>query len=1096
MELATNNGGGESYKKICAVCELTDIIPIFPVRYALGQFDLTLKTLTYPSLTELYQSQGDACSGLVTRFLRSGWVFIYTEEGADSSTAANHPDASGSHDGDWHVYFYHSPDDGGDLGGLFVKYQWTGGTADKGEWLAYTDANNSPIKRSYVFVDSSISKISIAYSQHIWSLERFSQLKSSKADRAKFMQLMTVFPTQVEENVAPLQLLNNSRPSKAQLKASSKDQLVFTPELLVKELTQATFTVQHNKQEFEEGDNQEYLLSGPALYSCTPDTIDTLRLAMINKAEVGVIAALHDPVGIAGELGRFHTSMTLESLGDITENTYAYTTYQAIESVLGGVLPDSKQPFAISRQKNKIIVNAFNKKVSKKYRERISKYRPIDKWDAQQHYKRSAEAAQNDALAEMSKEQREQLLKAEQQVISAEQHAKPLEKAAEQLSDEFHHTRNALEKAAIVRDEKINNILALVKKWLYGTGAGSIATHFELLKEETQTKIAEDQLAGVHNLIGSIATIVDHLQSSRPGRIMLSEIMFGANDDSGWWVTHIVALSKSCDTIQKSLTRYTKNLINRHTGATQALQRLDGALDAFFGSISGTNSLCDGLIGSYKSNALSDPLEALPTLRFLFSLDTVVFDLSEQTIEQILDSISENTNTVKGWNSSKRARLLGKLTKQSIALPTVNADPISFDKPLNISAGLNRVIGGFELFLFSMNTYMTMGGMEKITQDQTLAGSTATWLRGNMAYNAALLADNFSKIIKKDIDSLIAKNAALIANKLNLNSAVISGQFTAKVQSVVGTGKLYNGLTKLAKVGPVLGIIDMISNAALSFSLADRGDYDAAAYAATGAVGGAAMLAFTILSGPVGWVMLGMGVLLTAISVIGLANSSDDDLEKWVKDSFWGGKTSKILGVNVTTEYYYWNEIERNKIEYASSGGKKVLKGFPAQVAISQTNREDYGEIKWPKVDKKQIDVFFKNEMSALNNYRYMPKITKTDDSILIYLPGFVVSKTSINLTYTLSIRYGNPRRGYTKLETIDISYPEKEGNEYWTPLKQNGLFKVTLPLQDKTSVFNKGELEFSYYPPKLGEKADEETLVIPYYYKGNQLITTRKYEL
>ncbi|MGB1239834.1 MAG: toxin VasX, partial [Pseudomonadales bacterium] len=77
-----NKGSNQCYRKICEVCDHTNILPIFPVRFALGEYGEKLKNLEYPTFTELYKNGGKAANGMVTRLLRSGWVFIFTEKKA------------------------------------------------------------------------------------------------------------------------------------------------------------------------------------------------------------------------------------------------------------------------------------------------------------------------------------------------------------------------------------------------------------------------------------------------------------------------------------------------------------------------------------------------------------------------------------------------------------------------------------------------------------------------------------------------------------------------------------------------------------------------------------------------------------------------------------------------------------------------------------------------------------------------------------------------------------------------------------------------------------------------------------------------------
>ncbi len=139
------------------------------MRYALGQFDLDLKDLSYPPLSKLYANEGKPEQGMVTRLLRSGWVFIYTEEKAAAISDEKHPDAKSSYKGVWHIFYYHSPEELGANGGKFVKFNWPDGTAEGEEWQVYKNDNNQEIIRNFAFVPCTVSKIPIAYSPLMWS---------------------------------------------------------------------------------------------------------------------------------------------------------------------------------------------------------------------------------------------------------------------------------------------------------------------------------------------------------------------------------------------------------------------------------------------------------------------------------------------------------------------------------------------------------------------------------------------------------------------------------------------------------------------------------------------------------------------------------------------------------------------------------------------------------------------------------------------------------------------------------------------------------------------------------------------------------------
>ncbi len=155
--LPPNPGRNEAIDKICAECEQSEIIPILPVRYALGQFDLEMPYLNYPSIDELLNSNFEPVNGLVARLLRSGYIYIYIEDGAAKGADKDGDDLP-SYQDKWHIFYYHSPnpDDEGnisEIGGRFVKQKIE--IDDEEEHLVYKgfiNTKNEAVKREYAFV--------------------------------------------------------------------------------------------------------------------------------------------------------------------------------------------------------------------------------------------------------------------------------------------------------------------------------------------------------------------------------------------------------------------------------------------------------------------------------------------------------------------------------------------------------------------------------------------------------------------------------------------------------------------------------------------------------------------------------------------------------------------------------------------------------------------------------------------------------------------------------------------------------------------------------------------------------------------------------
>ncbi len=163
----------------------------------------------------------------------------------------------------------------------------------------------------------------------------------------------------------------------------------------------------------------------------------------------------------------------------------------------------------------------------------------------------------------------------------------------------------------------------------------------------------------------------------------------------------------------------------------------------------------------------------------------------------------------------------------------------------NLGTNLDQSVGGIALFIFCADYYMSAKGVQEVMLKSNPSVSMIESIKNSMVAQGAAVIENLAKLARKDLDAIIARNAARVVNHLGGNTSAMSSAATNTVRSGAGVRGLAVAKS-LVKIGGILGVIDVTANSVQSYRLYGRGDYDAAAYAATGAIGGIAMKNFTL----------------------------------------------------------------------------------------------------------------------------------------------------------------------------------------------------------------------------------------------------------
>ena len=723
-------------------------------------------------------------------------------------------------------------------------------------------------------------------------------------------------------------------------------------------------------------------------------------------------------------------------------------------------MENSRNPFAEEVSTQKAIVADFETKSQK-----IASTNPMlqmrgepefaKRWADSEHFKRLSKAEQKAFLA--AKKQQDGYV--------------PYDKAADALSEDFNTVRTELNANTELVDSRLKKIIQIIKAWLDIESAGSVNRYLAMLDEGSKTELKEDQLASLHNLVETLNQLLAGLSTSAPGRELLNSKLFDSKE-KGWWNNHIIRLAeKAADNSGKTLNNYNAQMAARYRTAESAEISLTNTINRFFSNISATTHLAQGMIAIGRNNATADQLAAFSTMQHLARMAGVEITLAETTVGNILHNAQADTASIVDWNKSPAAKYYGTILNERVPIATATKNR---EKLNNYGKLLDQSVGGIALSVLAASAWMESDGVKSVLLRSNASISVAESISNSLAIQGAALIENIAKLARRDLDAIIAKNASRIVNYYGGNSSSMSTTISSSVESRFGVKGLAFAKSMI-KVGGILGVIDIAAKVFQSNRLSNRGDYDAAAYAATGAVGGMAMLAFAF-AGPVGIIIGLTGVAISIVSGVKLTQAIDSGIEAWVKGGFWGGKPSGIF--DRQPKYYYWGNIDRLEIE-AILDNKKLTE-FDSQLEIAKLITNGKAKALSPNVNEQQVSRFFIKEVAGLNDILYMPRISQTNETVQIALPNYSHEHSLLEVIFQVTESIGSHRDGARRKQTYTKNYHLDSNSEFWVKVNDKpgtfkiaiGLFKEHFGIRKTYYWDNDGALNFTYYP--LGKNDDQ----------------------
>ncbi|EPJ46547.1 MAG: hypothetical protein OFPII_19870 [Osedax symbiont Rs1] len=220
---------------------------------------------------------------------------------------------------------------------------------------------------------------------------------------------------------------------------------------------------------------------------------------------------------------------------------------------------------------------------------------------------------------------------------------------------------------------------------------------------------------------------------------------------------------------------------------------------------------------------------------------------------------------------------------------------------------------------------------------------------------------------------------------------------------------------------------------------------------------------------------------ITVASAIGLTQALDSDMEKWVKGCFWGGKPSKFIGM--VPNYFYWDDADRAEVraEVVIDGQVKTPQSYLGQLEIAKLISGGHGKAIKPEVTSGTVEVFFKNEVSGLNDILFMPRLKKLNGYIYITLPNYIPYKSILEAMFEVKQYSGSYRFG-RQSETFKKSFPLTKDSKHWKIVHEKvSTYKIALTYFQQHfaskivhSWDGSGAVIFTYYPlGKNGDKAN-----------------------
>ncbi|MEM5530318.1 toxin VasX [Gammaproteobacteria bacterium AS21] len=1079
-KLPPNPGSNIAIDSICYPCQRPEIIPILPVRYALGQFDLDIKDLSYPTIDQLLNSDFEPVNAMVARLLRSGYVYIYIEDGAQKKEDKDADDAP-SYQDKWHIFYYHSPnpDTEGNIneqGGLFVKLKIE--EDDESEHLVYKrfkDKNDDEIAREYAFVPPTCSSIYIAYSTYEWSIYMLDSIMSISSNRAAHMQKIgTMLPADTDCSL-PLQLCNKQKPTFDNVKNEDSSQFETTLASFVQELNP---NVLEQKQAKDDASFVEKLaLSAIPSIPYAQDKIEQVFNATRNKAEVGKVVVLHDPIGISQDLAAFHGVLSVSHADDIMENQYAYSTYQAIETQLRSALPSFDNPLGRSDlDMARSTARAFMKRVYKKQQQRKGllvpqapgsiKYIPLQE-------RQDSSFSQDSDIAIVESEMSEQEVKEvadAYDLLKRNKSPYDLNAAVKALNPEFHETRTRINENSITLIKAIETAADNVSRWNKKTGQGYIGACFALMTEEKQAVSQLDKVRSVTRCLATIEQMTSGLEATEAGKKQIDDVLYPSaapGTDLRYPVATIIKSLSSfvADAIglaDNEFKDFRSNLLSAKIDLLKASDKFTKALVS--SPISSQNFAQDvrEFVLKYEGGSAAGgnskgqrKAEIKASIEAIADMHKTPIKFKKNHLSKFLKEITNKSDVFTQWNESLLVKYYGKLFKQDVDVLTVTVD--GADHPAH--ALPSKVVQGassIALVAVVYSMYVTGPSLKILTSRNTIQAASMRGL--SKIYYTLVIAEASFLAVGKNLDLAISKLTAQglaklkIPTSLGLNKAGVAGKTLGAIKNIL-------------KITPIIGVIDAVTNYYQFLSYSERNDINAAAFSGVSIAGGSLLVLGALFSAPA---VITAGFVLSVVGVIGKLMAEDGELETWITNGFWGWNEDWLGN---PSQYLYWGNIEREKIIFKRFDNVEV-EGFEGQLEIAKlANVDDKDTIGFslvPKVSNSTIKEYMQREMLDYHRRVYTPAFERNSKDLLVILPGFKAGVSDLELVVT----FGGVPSMFDRVPPLTETYGllKSEHENLWGLTKKLGVLKL---VPESRLAFTIKELTYSYYPN--GKEAEDK---------------------
>ncbi|MGJ0579673.1 toxin VasX [Xenorhabdus bovienii] len=296
----------------------SNIKPLYPVRYAYVNFfgENLVKPEAPPDIHTLMSATSlEESKGYAARLMRPGWIYI-KEEGD-----MKHRPSGTSY---FHIFKYDVPKDSGNNGESprierFRKFIY------RNRKNARDGVEPEPGLRGegypFLFVSKDVSKISIAYSEHLWHPDVIARMDSDETLRQKTMQFIN---------------LDDDKQTHA-IEATEANFTRLIQDYKIRKEQFATAKAKIDAKNFEELDLESIRIDEPTTqlsYEMDAENIAKEIRSKLCYQEKARIVILHDPVGRQKEILEAHDILTEWQQHNAKLNAYPLTIGMYVDSLV------------------------------------------------------------------------------------------------------------------------------------------------------------------------------------------------------------------------------------------------------------------------------------------------------------------------------------------------------------------------------------------------------------------------------------------------------------------------------------------------------------------------------------------------------------------------------------------------------------------------------------------------------------------------------------------------------------------------------------------------------------------------------------------